>query len=169
MTKPLDRDPALDVPMWRALDLQRAYAYRDRGVAATILDDLDGAQLGDLVGVLIDMHNQDLTDLSSLGAAVAVSALRSEFDQVAACAPAESEFAITTVLRDVAGGADMTAALKSLAPVARAHLLAAYVTAMNVSAFGRAGCQRRLEATAEITEQDLGKPRPYPQPLPAGR
>ncbi len=41
-------DRALDVPMWRGLDLQRAYAYRDRAVVEALLFGLEPAQV-DLV------------------------------------------------------------------------------------------------------------------------
>lgn len=152
--------------MWRALDLQRAYAYRDRAAVAAVLGNLDERQLALTCSVLITNYNDDLRGLSRLqGADVSARALLREVDRVAAFAPAEHEFAVTTAVRDVAHArTDMTTALTNLDPADRAHTLAAYMTAMNISAASRAKYQRRLRATVDITEQ-MGKPRPYPQPL----
>jgi len=127
-----DDDPDMDVPMWRALDLQRAYAYRDRVVIATLLSELNETQLAHACTVLIGNYNDDLRGLSRLlRTDVSARALLREVDHAAALAPAEHEFAVTTAVRDVAHArTDMTTALAALDTVARAHLLASYITAM---------------------------------------
>jgi hypothetical protein len=79
----------MDAPMWPALDLQRAYAYRDRDAIATVLADLDADQLDRAVPVLITSYSDDVRGLAHLlDAPVAARALLREIDQVAAYAPA---------------------------------------------------------------------------------
>jgi hypothetical protein len=162
-------DPALDVPMWLGLDLQRAYAYRDRAAVAALLSGREPAQVDLVVCVLIENHNETLRILSATRRVdLGGRALLAEIDQVAGLAPAEHEFTVTTAVRRFAAGhTDLTSALAELAPVDRAHTLAVYITAANLAAFSRKGYQRLLEDTAAMTERELGKPRPYPQPIPA--
>lgn len=162
----IDNDPSLIVPQWRALDLQRAYAYRRRELVVSLLGDLDEFQMADVVSVLVTNHNQTLTILAGVrGTDVGVRTLLRTLDEVAALAPADREFVVTTALRSVADGSSaMNAVLHDMQPADRAHALAIYITAANLAAFTRRKYQRLLEQAATTTAA-LGVPRPYPQPI----
>ncbi|MEU7531298.1 hypothetical protein AB0A74_36590 [Saccharothrix sp. NPDC042600] len=138
-----DRSPA--TAGRRALRLWRAYAYRDPELVATLLDGLDTGQVEQVAVAQVAEYNHALRTLA--GRRVGLPAVLGEIDRVAATAPPELEFAITTAVRAVTGGAmDMGAALRGLHPVDRAHALAICITAANIAVHGRAHYQNTLDA-----------------------
>lgn len=165
MDFPRDEDRSRATASRRALRLWRAYAYRDPELVATLLDGLDVGQVEQVAVAQVAEYNHALRTLTGRG--VGLPAVLGEIDRVAATAPPELEFAITTAVRAVTGGVtDMGRALRGLHPVDRAHALAICITAANIAVHGRAHYQNALDALA--TPLDGARPANRPSATPPG-
>ncbi|MFD4394353.1 hypothetical protein [Kitasatospora sp. NPDC058478] len=140
---------------WRGIDLTRAYLTKDRVQVAASLEGLD-TERRQLVLVLLGLSYDDL--LGDLGKPP--MNVRDLYE-VAALAPAESEFATTAAVRRVAAKeAGFVEAMTDLELVDQIHVFAICTVVMLVDSLGHAGAQARLDEEAASCER-LGYLRPY--------
>ena len=143
--------------MWRATDLTRAYLARERAVVEGVLAGVDADVLDGVLAWLILDHDDLFEELGEPSMRVR------GLDAVAAMAPAEAEFAVTTAVRRVASGeSGLLAAVKGLdRRVDHIHAVAICTAVMLLEAVGRTDALRKLdEYTVEYVRR--GHPRPYP-------
>ncbi|MER7694766.1 hypothetical protein [Streptomyces sp. NPDC097610] len=88
-------DPRMNEAAWRALDLMRAYAARDRAAVVEHLAHLEADQLEYAGGVLIAMYNDTRHILTDTGQPCNPATVVREVDAVARLAPAEHESPVT--------------------------------------------------------------------------
>ncbi|MFC8450227.1 hypothetical protein [Kitasatospora sp. NPDC057223] len=140
----------------RAADLTRAYLARERAVVEGLLAGVDGGVLDGVLAWLVLDHDDLFAELGEPSMPVR------GFDAVAALAPAESQFAVTTAVRRVASGdAGLAAVVEELGRREdQAHAVAICTTVMLLEAVGRTEALRILdEDTAQYIRR--GHPRPY--------
>ncbi|MFI6663212.1 hypothetical protein ACIBL8_47975 [Streptomyces sp. NPDC050523] len=99
-------DPRMNEAAWRALDLKRAYAARDRAAVVEHLAHLAADQLEYAGGVLITMCNDTFqVVLNATGRPCTPGNRHADVDAEAHSAPAEHEFAVTAAARRLARAA----------------------------------------------------------------
>ncbi|MGW1996509.1 hypothetical protein [Embleya sp. NPDC001921] len=154
-------DPRMNEAAWRALDLMRAYASRDRAAIIEHLANLEPDQLEYAAGVLITMYNDTREVLDDTERPCNPATVRREVDAVACLAPAEHEFAVAvTALRLANGEVKMQEVANTTEIRDRIHTMAVYSLALQLAVFSRKGVQRSLDEAARMNEA-IGGPRPY--------
>jgi hypothetical protein len=154
-------DPRVNEAVWRAQDLLRAYASRDRAAIGGHLAHLEDDQLEWAGDVLTEFWN-DVVDMFT-GFQDAESLVRG-VDAVAHSAPPEYEFAVTIAVRRLARG---EAALEELVrgeeqqTRAGLHTLAAYTVAFLLLSLTPQRIEEQLDRAAEVIGVLGGLPRPY--------
>ncbi|MFJ3673729.1 hypothetical protein ACIPSE_45530 [Streptomyces sp. NPDC090106] len=158
-TKSADDETALAEGMWRATDLLQAYLSEDPVRVLAGLEGLNVEQLTHTLGWQIVDHDILFEDLGE------PSMSASLLDQVAALAPLECEFMMTTaVRRAVAAGTGLIAGGLDEFPLdAQIHALTVLVAVMLLRAHGRDEALRFVAASAADFVR-RGHPRPYPAP-----
>ncbi|MFC8449143.1 hypothetical protein [Kitasatospora sp. NPDC057223] len=142
--------------MWRAADLTRAYLAEDRAMVEKILAEVDTDALDSILAWLIISHDELFDGLGEPSLSVR------GFEAVAALAPPESEFAVTTAVRQVASGEiGLHAAVEDLGRREdQIHAVAICSTTMLLEAVSRTDALQMLDKdTAEYVRK--GHPRPY--------
>ncbi|WP_405021344.1 hypothetical protein [Kitasatospora sp. NBC_00070] len=130
--------------MWRAADLTRAYLTEDRAAVGKCLAGVEADGLDRLLAWLVLDHDWFFTELGEPAVPVLL------IEAMAALAPPESEFAVTTAVRRVASGeTGLAAAVEGLHHcVDQVHAVAVCTVVMLVEAFGRAGALDLLDGDA---------------------
>lgn len=147
-------DPQLSEGIWRAIDLTRAYAVGDSEAVARHLAGLDTAML-ELVFSWLVLRYDDALELMDSTMEVR------QINAVAALAPPEHEFAVTTATRRIADGeCGMKDAVAGLPLLDRIHAMAVYTVVTIQQQLGSVGALEFLDAAAQRATE-LGMPRPY--------
>lgn len=157
-------DPRMNEASWRAHDLLRAYAARDRAAIVEHLAHLKDDQLEFARGVTANFYNDTLSMLRDTGRPYIPASLVREVDAVARFAPAEHEFTVTTAARRLARGEVTMRELidgGSLEVRDRIHTLAVYTLALLLVSFSRKRVQQMLDKAADMMGAIGGQPRPY--------
>lgn len=153
-------DPRMNEAAWRAHDLLRAYAARDRAAIVEHLAHLEDDQLEFARGVVANFYNDTRGVLRDTGRPHNPITLVREVDTVARFAPAEHEFAVTTAARRLARGEAKMQEVIDVMDV-RDRILAVYTLALLLAVFSRKRVQNMLDHAAQTTEAIGGRPRPY--------
>jgi hypothetical protein len=150
---------ALAEGMWRATDLMWAYLTEDRTRVRAGLEGLDSDQLAHTLAWQARDHDWLFDDLGEPSMSVPL------LDTVAALAPVDCEFMMTTAVRKgVAAGTGLASSgLEDFPTTAQIHALTVCMAVMLLEAHGRQGA---LEFVTESAENYVrcGHPRPYPAP-----
>ncbi|MFD9598598.1 hypothetical protein ACFWA9_38350 [Kitasatospora sp. NPDC059973] len=143
---------------WRAADLTRAYLMRDRAAVESCLAGLDADRLEWVLAWLVLDHDALFTELGEPSMGVG------SLDVVAALAPLEVEFAVTTAVHRVASGeSGLGTAIAGLALPEQIHAITVSTAVMLLEALGLAGALDRIDQQARQCV-NAGHPRPYPTP-----
>ncbi|AUY53547.1 hypothetical protein [Streptomyces sp. CB01881] len=138
--------PRMNEAAWRAHDLLRAYAARDRAAIVEHLAHLEDDQLEFARGVVANSYNDTRGVLRDTGRPHNPITLVREVDTVARFAPAEHEFAVTTAARRLARGeAKMQEVIDVMDVRDRIHTLAVYTLALLLAVFSRKRVQNMLD------------------------
>ncbi|WP_420313288.1 hypothetical protein ACOB87_44110 [Streptomyces sp. YS-B37] len=154
-----DERAALAEGMWRATDLLGAYLAEDRTQVRAGLDGLDSDQLAHTLAWQARDHDWLFDDLGEPSMSVPL------LDTVAALAPVDCEFMMTTAVRKgVAAGTGLASSgLGDFPTAAQIHALTVCMAVMLLEAHGRQGALEFVAASADNYVRH-GHPRPYPTP-----
>ncbi|WP_043686610.1 hypothetical protein [Streptomyces xylophagus] len=154
-----DEQAALAEGMWRATDLMWAYLTEDRTRVSAGLEGLDSDQLAHTLAWQARDHDWLFDDLGEPSMSVPL------LDTVAALAPVDCEFMMTTAVRKgVAAGTGLASSgLADFPPAAQIHALTVCMAVMLLEAHGRQGALEFAAASADNYVR-RGHPRPYPTP-----
>ncbi|MFE9769447.1 hypothetical protein ACFYPC_33845 [Streptomyces sp. NPDC005808] len=154
-----DEQAALTEGMWRATDLMWAYLTEDRTRVRAGLEGLGSDQLAHTLAWQARDHDWLFDDLGEPSMSVPL------LDTVAALAPVDCEFMMTTAVRKgVAAGTGLASSgLGDFPTTARIHALTVCMAVMLLEAHGRQGALRFVVASADNYVR-RGHPRPYPAP-----
>ncbi|MFJ4790831.1 hypothetical protein [Streptomyces sp. NPDC088794] len=154
-----DEQAALAEGMWRATDLLWAYLTEDRARVRTGLEGLDDHQLEHTLAWQARDHDWLFDDLGEPSMSVPL------LDTVAALAPVDCEFMMTTAVRKgVAAGTGLASSgLEDFPTAAQIHALTVCMAVMLLEAHGRPSALEFVAAPADDYVR-RGHPRPYPAP-----
>lgn len=154
-----EEQAALAEGMWRATDLLWAYLTEDRPQVRAGLESLGSEQLVHTLAWQARDHDWLFEDLGEPSMSVPL------LDTVAALAPVDCEFMMTTAVRHgvAAGTGLVSSGLADFPTTAQIHALTVCMAVMLLEAYGR---QRALEFVAASADNYVrrGHPRPYPTP-----
>ncbi|MEW2570228.1 hypothetical protein [Streptomyces sp. NPDC047070] len=154
-----DEQAALAEGMWRATDLMWAYLAEDRTQVRAGLEGLDSDHLAHTLAWQARDHDWLFDDLGEPSMSVPL------LDAVAALAPVDCEFMMTTAVRKgVAAGTGLAySGLGDFPTAAQIHALTVCMAVMLLEAHGRQGALGFVAASAENYVR-RGHPRLYPTP-----
>ncbi|MGW2052019.1 hypothetical protein ACWCPF_43925 [Streptomyces sp. NPDC001858] len=127
-------------PGYRAVDVVRGYADRDTIAVEDALAGLDAVAWMEMYAVLSGLLRATVSIIEVTGRRWTAGQLVEHADQVAATAPPHHEFAIAEAARAwVRGDQSALSALPGGDPLRAVHVTAAFVAALGLALWGRAG------------------------------
>ncbi|MFI1726467.1 hypothetical protein [Streptomyces sp. NPDC020489] len=159
VTGAADEETALVEGMWRATDLLWAYLAADQTRVRAGLEGLDSDQLAHTLAWQALDHDMLLDNFKEPSMSVPL------LDTVAALAPVDCEFMITTAVRKAAAANTGLASsgLEDFPMATQIHALTVCMAVMLLEAHGHHGALRFVGASADHYVR-RGHPRPYPTP-----
>lgn len=154
-----DEQAAVVEGMWRATDLTWAYLTEDQTQVRASLEGLDSDQLAHTLAWQSLDHDMLFDDLGDPSMSVPL------LDAVAALAPLDCEFMMTTAVRKAAaaGTGLVSSGLETFPTSAQIHALTVCMSVMLLEAHGRHGAQEFVTTSVDNYVR-RGHPHPYPRP-----